>query len=405
MTVYRDKQRKSRWCYEFVANGVRYRGVCKSPDGVYARTKADATAAEVAARARAKAEQGMARSGIRPGAYLLGQALLRHIGNQLDSSASHVASLRRIMGELLRFFGPDRAVVDIGVEDIDAYRKFAVAQKRRVWIGGPRKVEEGDEDRPELWRVLDRPRSASEVNHCLDCLRSALRAAHAVRDPRTGERVLPFPPEVKPVHNPGRDPTPMPEAEFSARLAGATPWVAEAASLARLFGLRLAEALMLEVRHLDHEEQCIRLRASETKSGKDQPVYGGDPGWQLLLRLASQARRRGQTRLVTWPGPKWHKAALRGDTVPEDVWRPLKSIRKGWLNTAVRGEIDHPHRFHDLRAGYITGIAKLGSSAITKRLARHASMATTERYIAVAADELARAANRAARRRALRVVK
>jgi hypothetical protein len=71
-----------------------------------------------------------------------------------------------------------------------------------------------------------------------------------------------------------------------------------------------------------------------------------------------------------------------------------------------RAGIAHPRRFHDVRAAYIKNAAKLGSSALTKGLARRASMATTERYIGVARNDLAEAANLAAKRRSkLRVVK
>lgn len=101
MTVFRDRRRKNRWAYEFVLNEERYQGVCKTPEGVHARDKGEAKEAEAEARRRARAEQGMARSGVRPGAYLLSQAILRHIGNQVDSSASHVASLKRVARELI----------------------------------------------------------------------------------------------------------------------------------------------------------------------------------------------------------------------------------------------------------------------------------------------------------------
>ena len=146
---------------------------------------------------------------------------------------------------------------------------------------------------------------------------------------------------------------------------------------------------------------------SETKSGKDQAVYGGRQGWILMCWLARQARRRGQTHLVTWPGRYWFKRVARGEQPPPDVWQPLKTIRRSWGDTIERAGIESPHRFHDVRAAYITNIAKLGSSAITKGLARHASMATSEKYIKVADEDLARAADRAAdqRRPKLKVVK
>lgn len=225
-----------------------------------------------------------------------------------------------------------------------------------------------------------------------------------MQDPITGDRALPFPPEVKPVFDPEREPTPMPEAELADRLDFAPPWTRDGALLARLFGCRRSEALRLQLRHIDHEEECLRLSGTETKSGKDQRLYGGDAGWQLVLRLEAQARARGTNWLVTWPGPRWAVRVARKGMIPADddptaEWQPLKSLRRSWKRSATLAGIEQPHRFHDTRAAYITGVAKLGSSTITRRLARHASMATTERYIAVADQELARAADRAAKRR------
>jgi site-specific recombinase XerD len=109
---------------------------------------------------------------------------------------------------------------------------------------------------------------------------------------------------------------------------------------------------------------------------------------------------------VTWPGRYWFKKARRGEAVPDDAWQPLKTIRRAWTDTIERAGIENPRRFHDVRAAYITNIARLGSSSLTKGLTRHTSMATTERYIKIVENELAEAASRAARSRPrLRVVR
>jgi integrase len=290
-------------------------------------------------------------------------------------------------------------VTTIMVKDVAGYRAFCAEQNRKVWLGGPRKMADEDLDNPRLWKELDRKRSPSEVNHCLDLLRCALQGADSVQDPRTGERMLPFPPEVKPVFQPTRDPTPMPESEFRSRLTAAPSWVVEAANLAWHFGLRKTETLIVDLRHVDWENECIRLPAEVTKSGKDQALYGGHRGWILVCWLARQARRRGQTRLVMWPGRYWFKKQRRGERVPNEAWQPLTTFRRAWTDTIERAGIERPRRFHDLRAAYITNIARLGSSAITKGLARHASMATTERYIKLVEHQLAEAADRAAKSR------
>lgn len=407
MTVYRDKSRKNRWCYEFVLDHVRHRGVCKTPEGAYTKSKAEATDAETAARARVRAEAGIAKSGIRPGAYTLAQGLLRHISQtSVDASQSHIKSMQRISAELLRWFGADRPVVDITDDDTNEYRTWCAEQRRRVWLGGPRKMAEADFDNPKLWKELDQLRSASEVNHCLDLLRCALQAAYNTRNPQTGERMLPFPPEVKPVAVLERDPRPMPEAELSARLAKAPLWVVHAARLVRCFGLRQREAVSLDVFHLDHEHRCLRLKGAETKSGKDQALYGGREGWILAKWLARRARRVGQTRLVLWPGPAWFKRFRQGQTPPAEAWRPIKTFRRSWRDTVEAAGIERPHRFHDVRAAFITNIAEMASSTITKGLARHASMVTTEKYIKVVDKKFADAAEEASRRRGnLKIVK
>jgi len=415
MTAFRNSQRDDRWVYDFVLNKQRYRGYCLRPDGTPATKRAEAQDAEARARAVAKAEQGMAKSGIRAGGYLLAQALEHHIARQVDSSASHVASVRRIVSELLRFFGPGRPIADIDAPNVESYRAFAVVQKRKVWVGGPRKITEADQGNPRLWRELDRPRSASEVNHCLDVLRCALDIAHKTKDPMTGHSALPFPPPVAPVFEVKRAPTPMPENELASRLEVAPPWTQEAALLARYFGCRLSEALALTIRHIDREARCLRLLGSATKSGRDEPLHGGDVGWELVLRLEAQARRRGQVHLVTWPGVRAARRMRLGET-PDDaavdpktgrsIWAPVKSIRRSWNRTATAAGVDQPHRYHDLRAAYITDIDRVAGATTTRLLARHASMSTTQKYIGLDGRELAGAADRAAKRRAgLKVVK
>lgn len=103
---------------------------------------------------------------------------------------------------------------------------------------------------------------------------------------------------------PRRLPRPIGDDELHARLEEAKPWTREAAELARLFGLRLSEALEVGLRHIDREIRGLRFDAGETKGGNDEMVFGGAAGWELLLELEAQAMARGQQDLVTWPGPK-----------------------------------------------------------------------------------------------------
>jgi integrase len=185
-------------------------------------------------------------------------------------------------------------------------------------------------------------------------------------------------------------------------LKKAPPWTRETAELARAFGLRRAEALSVTVDNLDHEHRALRFSAEEVKSDADQFAYGGAEGWELVKRLAAQARRRGVKHLVTWPGRRHWKAVLRGEKPDGLAWEPLKSIRRSWRTSAkglkIEGvSVSRPHRFHDVRARFITEVAKVAPSALTQQAARHADPATTARYTGIAAVEVAQAVERAQR--------
>jgi len=89
---------------------------------------------------------------------------------------------------------------------------------------------------------------------------------------------------------------------------------------------------------------------------------------------------------------------LRGDEIPREAWRPLKSVRRSWRTTIRTGEIEQPHRFHDVRARYVTEIAKVQAAA-TQDAARHADPATTALYIKLAVGEVRAAVAEAMERR------
>lgn len=299
----------------------------------------------------------------------------------------HVANLKLYGRELLGFFGADTPIVEVTQQRVDEYRRAASSTKVKVWRGGPRALKR----MPEKLGQGDRVRSPASVNHYLKCLRATLGQAHRIKDPVTGDPMLPYPPTVEPVRAPKRRPRPMPDEELFARLDVAPPWAREAAELARLFGLRRAEALGLELRHIDHDARAIRFDGSESKSKRDELAHPIPGGWELLRRLERQAIERGQVRLVTWPGPKHMAAFLAGEEVPRRAWRGLKSIRRSWRASARRAEVETPHRLHDVRARYVTEVAKVASAATAQEAARHADPATTARYVALAAAEVSRA--------------
>lgn len=390
MTVFRNRFRGGRWRYDFRVGGRRYQGYCVDPStGEDARSQRAAREIESAIRRAVRQAAGVGRSISRPGSFLLARALRIHIESQSESTPLHVANLELYARELLRHFGADRAIADIDQVAVDAYRAWAAKQKVLIWRGGPRKRSSVKPDQIARFMVPgDRVRSPASTNHYLDCLRAAFAVANRIRDPITGQPMLPHPPDVRPLPVPKRQPRPMPDAELYARLDVAPPWVVDAAELARHFGLRLSEALRVTVDHIDRGRRALFFPGTESKSRRDEwapPIAGG---WELVTRLERQAKARGVRHLITWPGPAHMAAYLEGQTVPRSAWRPLKSIRRAWRRSALVAKVDRPHRLHDVRARYITEVAKT-NRGIAMDAARHADPATTELYIAVAATEVA----------------
>ncbi len=391
MTVFRNRHRGRRWAYNFRVGGKRYQGYCVDPaTGEEARTRAQAEECETLLRRTLKREKAMARLNVRPGSYTLAQALDQHIA-QDGRTPEHVANLELYAREILDFLGVDRLVAEVDQAAADAYRKHAANAKAVVWKAGPRKrVDMTAAEIAKALKTTARKRSVASANHYLKCFRAALNVAHRTKDPVTGMPMLPFPPTVKPLPAPKRRPKPMPDAEFFARLDVAPPWVKDAAELARHFGLRRSEALRLERRHIDRENRALRFPAGENKSGQDEsaPPIGG--GWEILLRLEAQAKARGVSHLVTWPGPKHMADFLAGEEVPRNAWVSLKTLGRSWRRTALKAAIEAPHRLHDVRARYITEVARV-APGMAQDAARHADPVTTRGYIGFGASEVAKA--------------
>lgn len=397
MTVFFRPERQ-RWVYEFVAGGRRYRGNCVDPvTGQPVTSKRRAVEVEAELKARVRRSPATLQRLASPAAFTLAQALSLHISAQAGRDSRHRENLRQHVRELVAFFGEAAPVLAIDHVAIEKYRAFCIGQPLRVWVGGS--VKERDREDPRYWRVVEgKTRTAATANRYLATLGAALRAAHKVRDPATGEPVLPFPPTVQQFDEAKRLPTPMPAAEFEKRRKAAPPWTRDAIDLSRLFGMRKGEVLAATVDHVDHERRCLRFRGEETKSGRDELMHGGDAGWALLERLMRQAKERGARHLVTWPGAKGKAAVMRGEPAPKGTkWEPVKSIRRAWRTTA-KGE--RGHRFHDLRASYITELATVASAAVVQEAARHADPSTTRRYIGGMGGAITSAID-AARRRGL----
>lgn len=388
MTVYRRNDRGGAWWYEFMVNRRRFRRPCLDAEtSEPVRTKTAAEAAETQAKAEVLARYQAAKRNLRPDSYTWGQAIALHMKRVLDKSPEHVDNAVLYTSEIGRFFGPATPFAELSDDRIEEYREFAAAQTLRVWLGGARKKKPGDLANTALWRDTGRRRSPRQINNYLKCLSALIAIAERVRDPVTKLPVLDQHFEVKLHKVPKRKPRPIGDQELHQRLAVAPPWTRDAGELSRLFGLRLSEALEVEERHCNDEHRALLFGAGETKSGNDEFAYGGEAGWQLLTRLRKQARARGQVRLVTWPGPKYWRAHLRGEAVPREEWRPVRTLKRSWRTTIRTAEIEQPHRYHDIRARYVTEVAKKNKAA-AKDAARHQDPSTTELYIQLANEEI-----------------
>lgn len=407
MTVFQNHQRNGEWRYDFELGKQRYHGPCLDDDGQPVRNKRAAIAAEEAARVAARQKQNLARSGIRPGTYTIGQAAARHLARKEGKTdfENHVRYVREILS-FEKFAGGRKAMRDITTEDCEAYGRFAARQTLKKWIGGSKRKKTGTAADDRFWRDTERPRTKREVNNYLKCLRSLFLIASTTRDPHTRQPVIDEVPEIKLFKMPKRLPRPMGDDELGARLEEAPPWTREAGELARLFGLRRGEVFKVGRRHIYRPTKGLRFDAGETKSGNEELVHGGAAGWQLLEELDAQARDRGREHLITWPGPKLWRALVRGEAIAKEEWRPLKGISRSWRTTVKRAGIERPHRFHDVRAQYITEVAKVQKAA-AQDAARHQDPATTALYIKLAEIEVANAVAEAVARRPgrLKVVK
>lgn len=403
MGVFQRAERGGSWYYRFMIKGEIFKGPCIMPNGKRAQSEADALICEEIARKAVDeaAPRKLVRARrVNAATFGLAQAYALHFkAIEATATDNHKASLRRHAMEAIAYFrsiGKDN-VADIDDNDCAQFRSAVIKRHRRVFIGGQDKEPDANDE--TLWKELGRRRSPGECNHVLNALRSAFKAASRVIDQETREPVIARIPFIEPVKVPKREPTPMSDDEFRRRREVAPPWVQDAADLARHFGLRLSETLLVTVDHLNYDRRGLTLAPGEAKRIDQQHCLGTPEGWEIAKRLARQARARGVKHLVTWPGVRAAKLMQGGkhvgrrplSEVPVEVikWEPLTTIRRAWNQTAEAAGIEKPHRFHDLRAAYVTEVAKGEKSGKKiQEIARHKSFTTTERYIGLVDDDL-----------------
>jgi integrase len=193
---------------------------------------------------------------------------------------------------------------------------------------------------------------------------------------RDGKPLLAHMPQIERLPEPKRIPNPVPLSVLAQIESdpAAPDHLWEAAALARLFGLRLAEICAARVDWIDWEQQALRLPAEFTKANRDEFQVANSEAMQLVAWLALFARERNSANefLIVYTPNGGRKA------------RPIKSLQGAWANALRRLGLEGRYRFHDIRATYVTQVAMVASSAVTQGLARHKSAATTSLYTRVA---------------------
>lgn len=425
MTVFKRKMKGGQviWRYDFWHQRERYFGECLNAKGERVQNKRDAELAEKVAfgeAASGTATRSKRRS--RANGFTLLEAQTSIIKRVLDRQRkkSHTDNLNLWGDAAVAFFGVTTTFSELTQERVDEYVAHLTTSTVKRWLGGKHKPTKADMEDAALWRDTGRPLSKRQVNNYLRHLKKLLAIAEKVRDPVTKLPVLNQDPPLKVELErvPKRKPRPMPDSEFTARVAELPPWQQDLAWMSRLFGLRQGEGRRAEVRHVSDDMRGLFFPAGENKSGNDEFIPASAEGWKLLVRLRRQAAARGTPYLVTWPGfhagQWWYYPWSQGEDVPAEAWQPMKGLGRAWRRSARRAGIAAPHRQHDVRARAITEVAKVNKAA-ARPFARHQHGSTTDLYIGVADDEVRQAVTaamagaprmgRAPRRPKLRAVK
>jgi integrase len=380
MTVFYNKTR-GHWAYDFQLKGQRYAQACKDPlTGNLAENKTEAAAIEERIRARLLLESDC-RKQTNPRDYTLAQAFAAYLGQMKPGSHKNTVVIH--VRELLIWFGPATPLYQISDGRVLEYITWAREQKIKTWIAGPhRKKNTGKGE----WKNTDRRRSDSTINRYLTTFRTALRMAHAARDPHTGMPLLPAMPKIPHLREMKRLPRPIAQANLDAIIAAAPGHLADAIRLTVLMGFRSAEVFGLTCSQVDLPNKGIWLRAENTKGKRDEFIPASGMALQLLEQLVARARRLGLQHLILY---------RTGGGKKKESWRPIKNARTAWRRALKQLDLQGQHVFHNTKTTFVTAIAKKFPGAVVQRLARHRNFSTTQRYILVA-DSLMREAVEAA---------
>jgi integrase len=388
MTVFFDKKR-GRWRYDFELAGARYARECLNQAG------SPVTSRRAALTVEAEAKRTARLSGVTPRSADLTLAQVFDDLSETWQKQPGWPDRRRMLRELLKFFGPATAMRDIDGARIQDYIAFALRQPLRVWIGGPTK-----KDGEDNWasHPSGRTRGSATVNRYLPLLRAAFRRAYLSRDPVTRERAVEDVPPIPKLMELKRKARPVPDDALMDLMKTLPAHVVEALKVTLFFGFRRNEAFSLTIGQVDFAAGGIRLEAKNVKNRTDAFLPGSRHAMQFMAQLVDQARDRGIRHLIAWPG-----LVTDEKKIAMAKWRPIKSPKSSW--TRAMAEIEKKYgrrcRWHDIRAAYITQVALTSGAIAAQKLARHSDFKTTAGYVDVADDVMRAAAEKASERMAL----
>lgn len=370
MSLWFDKARK-RWRYDFYVNKIRFAGFVIDPvthKPIVKKSEAKLFVDGLKLTAK-KAKSGERP---RPGVFTLGMAM-DTVAAKMEGKDEY-RKYTKYIREFLSFYGVSTPISDINTARIQDYIDWALKQPNTIYVGGPTKQD--SEDRKV--RIGTKLRAPTTVKRHLNALHKAFGVANALIDPVTNAPFLQKIPDFPTVKTVKRLARPPEDALLGKMMVEAPPHLRDAIALSILMGYRKSEVFtQLTIDKVDLERRGVWLDGETTKGKRDEFVPANAEAMKILKRLIKQAKEVGQTRLILyWP------AKLKNGKQPPP--RPIKDAKTAWNTVRRKLGIKGRHRFHDLKAAYVTALAMNAAPRVVQELARHKSMATTQNYIRVA---------------------
>lgn len=359
MSVYKSKK-SPFYSYDFQLDGHRFHGSTK------AKSKRDAEAVEKEIRAKAKADLAQAKLtgngpltlDIAAGRYWLER------GQNLAASADTERDLAR----LIKYFGPDKLMLEITDADIAAL----VAWRRAQTLKGRKKDKNG--------KLVPTLAPATVNRSTTGVLRQLFTRAKRVwryqfpKEPNWQGHWLKEPQErVRELHD--HEATAI---DASVRDDYA-PWL----EFARLTGLRLNETLLKwsnvnwgagQIKTIGKGGNTVTTPITADVRELLEPLKGHHPEFVFTF----VCKRTGRN-------PKTGKTYVRGERYPITY----ASAKSEWRRLRARSKVQD-FRFHDLRHDTATKLLRqTGNMKLVQRALNHTDMRTTARYAHVMDDEVA----------------